>query len=261
MKYLLLLIGNLFYLFGTAQELAISKFRSEPKTYSIGFQGGGNLNSIRRFNAKGDESTDIVISLFDKITHVKLGYSFGFSGSYQLNNTLELEMGLHFYDRGYALKRENFIYEDVIDPARGVVTNSSGGGSSPTSIKNINHFYYLELPLFTHFSYGKKRLRFVGSLGLSPAYLIETTLTNHIKYEDGTKSTLTQKDRFSYTKFNLFSSLGMGIEYAINSKTKIRVEPIFTYGLINISSSPVGANLWSSGLSFGVYTNLLSRKK
>jgi hypothetical protein len=259
LNYLFLLIGNLFYLFGSAQELGISKFRFEPKTYSLGFEAGGNLNSIRRFNANGDESTDIFISTIGKITQVKLGYSFGFSGSYQVNKTIELEMGLHFYDRGYALKMQDFIFEDLIDPARGV-TYSSGGSPTPTRIKNSSHFYYLELPLFAHFSYGKKRLRFVGSVGLSPAYLLETTLTNHIHYEDGTKTTSTQKDRFSYTKFNLFSSLGMGIEYAFNSKLKIRVEPIFTYGLINLSSNNVGANLWSSGVRFGVYKNLSSKE-
>jgi len=257
--FVFLLWGVIFCSSGLAQNKGVSKGRFEPKWHSVGIQLGANLGSIKRFNANGEEITNTFISNLNSITQVKLGYTAGLSACYKLNNSIEFELGMQFSDRGYQFAKQEIIYGDPIDPSRGGTANYFRGTYSPTSIQQVAHFYYLEIPFFTHFSLGKKKLRMVGSLGISHGYLHTSTNTNLFEFKDSENIRSTRKNASPYNRFTMNGSVGLGVEYALGSTTKIRMQPIFTYGFLNLIDAPIGAHLWSSGITVGVY-NLFASK-
>jgi len=60
----------------------------------------------------------------------------------------------------------------------------------------------------------------------------------------------------SYNKLNFSPTMSVGIDYRINEKMNLRIEPTFRYGVLKIIDTPVTGYLYSGGINVVYYYGL-----
>jgi len=175
---------------------------------------------------------------------VKFGYTGGFNFCYNLKKSFGLEIGLQLSDKGYQTKTQNLIWPQTTV-------------NQPTSFKEIYNFYYLDIPVKANFSLGKKKLRFFGSIGLATNIFLALGQTSVETYADGKTTRNAQgNSNNNVNKVGLSPLVSLGVEYHINSKTSLRIDPTFRYNVLKTYDSAVTDHLWSCGLNIGYYFGL-----
>ena len=114
------------------------------------------------------------------------------------------------------------------------------------------NLHYLAVPLTAHITFGHKRLQFTAGAGFSALYLFSECSVTDQSYADGHTE---RKDDTSpyYRKFNLAPQLSAGIDYAINEKVHLKLEPVFRFAAIKSVDAPVKENLYNYGLNIAAY--------
>lgn len=180
---------------------------------------------------------------------------FGFTGGllmgYNFSSRFGLETGLQYAVRGWQSVNSNPTFGDPIDPRRGVVQD--GDNPLPSQITFRYHFHYLDIPLRAVFSFGTGKVRFISSLGVSTSILIDASQTSIVQYPDADTQRNTYSQDGDFEATNFFPTASAGMDYMINDKLNLRVEPTFRYGLVPINEAPVSSNLWSAGVNFTCY--------
>ena len=64
---------------------------------------------------------------------------------------------------------------------------------------------------------------------------------------------MTEATDFDYNKVNISPSVSAGIDYRINDRHHLRIEPTFRYGVLKIIDEPITGYLYSGGLNIGYY--------
>ena len=95
----------------------------------------------------------------------KLGYTTGINVIYNLKKSIGIEVGIQYSNKGYQTKMQDFTYGSMIDPRTGFVYNTSG--QTPIQGEFIYNDYYIDIPLKVNFCFGKKKIRFITSAGLT----------------------------------------------------------------------------------------------
>ncbi|MBN8703586.1 MAG: outer membrane beta-barrel protein [Bacteroidetes bacterium] len=185
----------------------------------------------------------------------KLGYTLGASVWWQLRKKIGLELGLSYSNKGYKFKFNDFsflTYGDFIDPTKGFVFNT--GPTADVKGKYVYNFSYIEVPFKLTFLAGTKSLHFFYSVGVAPGFLFYSS-TKSIVSIDGEEPNVTKNATpFNGIPINISPLLSIGINYNINDKSNLRIEPLVKYGLIDISGAATsGEFLWSAGLSISCF--------
>ena len=178
----------------------------------------------------------------------KFGYTGGFNLCYNIKRYFGLEIGVQFSNKGYQTKTQNLIWPQTTV-------------NQPTKYRDILNFYYLDIPVKANFSFGKKKLCFFSSIGLTTSVFLTEGSTSILTYADGktTHNTQAGGSNSYMTKVGLSPTISLGINYKINSKTSLRIEPTFRYGVIkadNTTSNGINYYLWTCGLNIGYYFGL-----
>ncbi|HRN94808.1 MAG TPA: hypothetical protein PL084_08790, partial [Chitinophagales bacterium] len=61
---------------------------------------------------------------------------------------------------------------------------------------------------------------------------------------------------YNYKKVNISPLISVGIDYKINSRMNLRVEPTFRYGVLKLMDTPITTYLYSGGLNISYYFGL-----
>ena len=171
----------------------------------------------------------------------KLGHNFGINTEIRLTNKLFLETGINYSNKGFRTKK----LDPLLFPSSSIEL---------PMYRAIFNFHYLEIPLLLNYSIGKKKLKFISTIGLGVDILIAASLKGINYYDNGKKESSHEIIKNNnYNKFNLSPTVGLGVEYQINQNSKIKVQPVFSYGILKISDLSQKRNLWSTGLQFGYY--------
>lgn len=226
---------------GERPKSVINRFR-----VGIGFSGNYCYRTLN--NNDGSSQSDVIIELNNKNQNPKFGYTSGFVIDYKLSPSIFIESGVQFSNTGYASKKSDLYFGDQIDPRGGYVYNP-GTDPAPESIKFIYSYKYLDVPLKAVFAFGNKRISYMVGMGVTSSVLLKATTTTVLKYGNGDRERKRQEQTYDFNNFNLSPELSAGLNYAINKNLCLRIEPTFRYGLIQITDTPVTANLWSAGLS------------
>jgi len=183
----------------------------------------------------------------------KLGYTAGLNMNYNFNKNIGIGLGIHYSIKGYKTSMNALSYGDMIDPNYGFIYDPSHTGAN---IKYIYNFHYLDIPLKVNFVTGKKKIRFITSVGLTTNVFIKETATRVIEYQDGTHNRKTHVSNYNYNTINLSPTASFGIDWKLNSKNNLRIEPTFRYGVLKIINAPVTGYLWNAGLNVSYYFGL-----
>jgi hypothetical protein len=205
-------------------------------------------------NSDNSEFGSIYLESVSEYEKPKFSYTAGLNICYNLTKQFAIEAGLQYSNKGYTYVDNDPEYSvgDMNDPRYGFVYNSIS--TSPiTKFQLIYNFLYFDIPLRAKFYFGKNRLRFVTSLGVTANIFLKANMVRIYKYENGDKDRKTFELDHNYKPVNLSPAISAGIDYGISNKFSLAVEPTFRYGLINVQDYYVDNYLWNAGLNLSFY--------
>lgn len=205
-------------------------------------------------NNDGSSTSEAILKLRNSNERQKLGYSAGLNFIFNLRKKIGIEIGVQYSNKGYQTKMQDLTFASMIDPRHGFVYNTSG--PTPTRGKFIYNDYYLDIPLKVNFIFGKKKIRFITSAGATTNVFIKETTTSVLEYEDGSHTRKTSSSTYDYNQFNISPLISVGIDWKLNEKNNLRIEPTFRYGVLKIIDAPLTGYLWNAGLNIGYYFGL-----
>ena len=174
----------------------------------------------------------------DEIEVPMLGYTIGADFSCFIKKQFAISLGVNFSQKGY--KTKNFILTD-------------NNGTSLGENQYRYNYNYIEVPLKADFVFGKNKIRFLASAGVTSAFILYQQTINKSEYSDGKKYTHKEKPNYIYNPFNLFLNGSIGIDCKLGKKMGLRIEPTYSYGLFETISASYSEHLWSAGLNIGWY--------
>ncbi len=224
------------------------------------------------FNSFGDGSP--IHSNFasnSKTGNVNLSY--GVAVSYDVSKKLSLRSGLHKVDYGYNTNDITFSSSLVASTSSEitninynsnsrnlVVESSASRGSTQEFAANdivaqspsrngrmIQEFGYLEVPLELNYALLDRKLGINLVGGFSSLFLVDNSVTL-----ESSGSTTEMGEANNLNDLNFSTNLGLGINYKLNDKMKVHLEPVFKYQLNMFSE--VEGNF--QPYSLGVYTGM-----
>ncbi|HEY0261678.1 MAG TPA: porin family protein [Chitinophagales bacterium] len=171
----------------------------------------------------------------------KFGFTTGINFCYNITSVFGIETGLQYSNKGWQMKKQDLIFE----------SNLNGFSWTPTGdyYKIAYAFHYIDIPVKANFTVGKKKVRFFTSIGLVASILVQET--SSLTMQESGKTTKTTKNSYDKTAAaNLSPMLSLGIDYKINSKMNLRVEPTARFGVLN------NVYLYNAGINLAYYFGL-----
>jgi Outer membrane protein beta-barrel domain len=193
---------------------------------------------------KKDAPIEFIVPIRNDNEKAIIGFSLGANASYQLNNLLNIEFGINYSAKGYKINAQALTFEDQL--------GTSGFGQITGSSK----FHYIEIPIKLGFTFGEKKTQFIAAVGITTGFLLSNKNNLSIKYPDGNIENFTNNGGITYRKLNINPTIAVGLNHNINSKSNIKIEPTFKYGIIAIADAPIKERLWSIGINIGYYISL-----
>jgi hypothetical protein len=122
--------------------------------------------------------------------------------------------------------------------------------------KYTDNFHYIGFPVKVNFIVGKKKVRFFTSVGLITDILVKATSTTDLKENGSTQHGRPYDETSNVNRVNLSPVLSAGIDYKINDKMNLRVEPAFRFGALSVINGSIKEYLYSGGLNLSYYFGL-----
>lgn len=252
MKRLTTIAAMMISLAAFGQDTLKSKVSTEFKRLLFGVNVSPDYCYRTLKNNDGSSTSSMIIDLLNKNEEPKIGYTAGLNICYNISKHLGFEVGAQYSNKGYAFKKSDLTFGDVIDPRYGFVYNSNGS-AGPTKVKFLYNYIYLDVPVRAIFSFGEKRIHFVTSIGITTNILLNATQTSVLEYENGDTKHETNDQQYNFKTLDISPTVSVGVDYKISNKINLRVEPTFRYGLLKIIDTPITAYLWSGGLNITCY--------
>ncbi|MFN8323469.1 MAG: outer membrane beta-barrel protein [Chitinophagales bacterium] len=171
-----------------------------------------------------------------------MGYTAGLNVCFNIKKIVGLETGIQYSNKGYQTKKQDLVF-------------GQPGSNLPIQSKFVYDFHCIDIPVKVNFTIGKKKVRFFTSVGLTTNIFIKEMLTSFWYYSNRTDKK-TSPAGYDYKKVNISLTISVGIDYKINDRMNLRVEPTFRYGVLKIIDTPVTGYLYSGGLNISYYFGL-----
>ncbi|HLP34104.1 MAG TPA: porin family protein [Bacteroidia bacterium] len=208
----------------------------------IGFNFSPDLCYRTLKNNDGSQVSDIIVDSRDDMETSKFGYTSGFNVCFNIKKSFGLETGIQYSNKGYQTRMSDLRFA-LPNPGM------------PQQAKTKYNFHCIDIPVKANLIIGKKKVRFFTSAGVTTNISIKETQIMVLVYSDHT-SRETNQTTDSFKRINISPSISAGIDYKINDRSNLRVEPTFRYGILKIIDESVAAYLYSYGLNIGYYYGL-----
>jgi hypothetical protein len=242
LKHPIIFAITLFHLSCFGQTAQNQPAQAETSGFQLGIHFSPDVCYRTLKNNDGSTMSDAIIQQRNENEIFKLGYTLGLTTLLPLNKHISLESGITYSNKGYQTTMQ-VLYYFQYDPA------------APQKMKSIYNNHYIDIPFKANFILGKKKLRFISSLGLTTNVFIRETSTSVLVYSDRTERN-SSATNFKYNRLNLSPSFGLGIDYQLNDKMNFRIQPSFSYSLLKIIDAPVTAYLYSGGIYMSYFFKL-----
>lgn len=217
--------------------------QSENRRVEIGINFCPDICYRTLKNNDGSANTDAIISQRNKNETFKVGYTGGLNLCFNIKRFLGLEVGVNYSNKGYQTQPINLI-------------SWQSTGNDPTQVVFIYNIHYMDIPAKINFTIGKRKLRFIANAGIAANIFMNETQTRVFEYIDGRRDKQTNPTTTNYKRISISPIVGLGIDYKINNRMKLRIEPMIKYGIIPIIDAPVTGYLYSGGLNISYYFGL-----
>lgn len=223
--------------------VSLSCFASEDKSGTIPkLKIGINVSPdfcfrLSHLNVDNDRVRSVK-ELNDAAEIPKAGYTLGLNVGYDFKSWVGIESGLQYSNKGYQRKKE--------------VLYLPYPSSYTSTIHQRYDFHYLDIPLKVNFTVGKKKVRFFSSIGFITNFFLAETDYTTLEIDEA-KKIKNQKSHYNYNIVNVSPMLSLGIDYKINNKMNLRIEPTVRFGALKIIDAPLTAYLYNAGLNVSYY--------
>ena|ERR1700752_860344 len=218
---------------------------------------GANFSSDYCFrdlkNNDGSSFSRELIGLYNQVEIAKFGFSAGINFCHLITTHISIDLGAQYSNKGFQEKNAELTFGSAIDRRRGFVYNTN---NSSITGKIVSTYNYLDIPLKVNFVFGKKKVRFISSIGLTTNLLLSSKNTFVGQDSTGKSIKNSGSTTSTYNRINFSPTISCGIDYKINDKMFFRVEPTFRYGILKMTDTPVTQYLWSAGLNVSYYFGL-----
>jgi hypothetical protein len=224
--------------------------------YQIGANFSSDICYRTLANNNGESIIDDIIDWRNGYEIPKFGYTSGFTFVYNLNKNVGFEAGFQISNKGYQTETKDLIYGDQIDPITGDISNESSDLNAPTKAKQIYSDFYYEFPMKANFTIGRKKIRFIASVGVSVNRFITEKETSVYTYINGSTKRTNNIVHVSYNRTNISPMISAGIDWKVTPKMNLKAEPTFRYGVLKIIDQPITGYLWNCGMNLCFYYSL-----
>ena len=239
LTFLLLLLTS-YRLFGQ-NTVSIAP---DLKRVLIGFSVSPNICYRTLEVNDGSSSSASIVKSRNENETVKLGYSAGLNMCINLKRSFGIEAGIQYSNKGFRTKMM------ILNPLQ-------PDPFSPNQAKIIHNFHCLDIPIKANFTTDEGKIRVFTSVGLTANFFIKETATSVLVFSDHTdRKTRLTSESDSYNKLNISPTMSAGVDYRINEKMNLRIEPTFRYGVLKIIDMPVTGYLYSGGINVAYYYGL-----
>ena len=241
-------------------ESSGSKWSVGPTVAPVYFNSFGEGSPIHSNFASNSKSGNINLS-------------YGVAVSYDISDRLKLRSGVHKVDYGYDTNDITFSSSLVASTSTVitninytttsrnlVVENGSGTAATPDFSANdiiaqnptrngrmVQEFGYLEIPMELNYSLLDRKLNIDLIGGISSLFLVDNSVTLE---SSGTSTEMGEANNINDVNFS--TNVGLGINYELNDKMKVHLEPMFKYQLNTFS----GVEGSFQPYSVGIYTGM-----
>ena len=162
--------------------------------------------------------------------------------NYSLNRKWEIQAGIGYMEVGFQRNQTNIKFDDQLYPGIG-----SGKLEELTSVsRNIDYnyrFQYLHLPLLFNYHIkrsGDFRINYSLTGGLAVDVLLKHKMTANLDFDlNGQHTFNIDSTGYNGRLFALNIILGGRIDYKIDKKLTLMVQPVFGFYPISVSSVPI----------------------
>jgi len=187
---------------------------------------------------KGD-SESFVLQGRNEHEIAKFGFSGGLNVGFNPNSWFGIESGILYTNKGYRTEKDYFKQDQEV----AILNNSQW-------IRTVYSFHYIDIPLKMRFSARLDKISFFAAAGITTGFLAVQKNTIQCERE---KDSASPNYASHYNRINLSPTVSAGIDYKVTSKSSLRIEPIYRYGVLNINkdSGPglISQYLWDAGVS------------
>ena len=198
------------------------------------------------------------------------GYNFGADLGYNFNNQFAINVGINYFNSKQVFYEQNASYYELPinlnessnnNALNGTITSYSLTGTSnintssvdfyadslsvPGQVVNDTNYYryeyretierkYLNIPITLSYRYIKNRWSFLIEGGICAAFVYKSNSEIYLNQLNTEKQW--QKNTDAGRRFVFGTSIGMGMEYALNDKISLLCMPNFNYSISNINS-------------------------
>ena len=175
----------------------------------------------------------------------KFGYTTGLTFSYQFSKRFATELGIMYADKGY--KRSGIDFTDEY-------------GNELGSVTLFQRFKFLDIPIKANYYFlQKERFQLYATAGFSTNFLLK--LRSVTKYDYSDSNTSNEKTAYDsnldgFNSINFSGVVGIGAEYKLTDRFKIRCEPMFRHDFTDIythQDHEINQYFYSFGANVGLF--------
>lgn len=193
---------------------------------------------------KGDASSQSTIHFRDSMEYAKFGFTTGLIIIYDLNQKIKIETGLLFSDKGERSKKY-----------RNIISTGPPDQPYPINVYFINHYQYIDIPVkITYNIIGSKSTIFISS-GISSNLFFKDRSKGFMEMSDGSIRKRGGDSLIGVKQLNFSLLAGIGLDYNIKNRFKIRIEPIYRYSFTPSNNKQPKSFLYSFGTNLGIFYN------
>lgn len=197
-----------------------------------------NFRTLKKVN--GISIDEIILQERNNNEVAKFGFTTGVNICIYLSQTIQLETGVQFSNKGYKTHKLDLYY---------IPENPS----LPDKVKIIYSYQYIGIPLKARFSFEKNKVCFTSRIGFSANFLLGAKHSATYKYSDGKSEKKTETSNNDFRKLDISPEISIGIGYKLTNKIHLFAEPAFRYGILKTNKTTIKENLWNVGLNTGIY--------
>jgi hypothetical protein len=135
-------------------------------------------------------------------------------------------------------------------------SGTPGDAFMPISGRHNYHYYYLDVPIKANYYITANKVKVFVSAGTSVNFFVAEKRTSTYTFSDGSTEEREVSSDFVFNRVDFAAVVGAGVDYEINQKFMIRVEPEYRRSLVSIINTPIQSQLYSAGINFGVFMKL-----
>ncbi len=254
MKLIILLLATVmtFSLFG--QDTLKKTPGTNYKKLQIGINFSTDICYRRLINNDGSATSELVVKTRNTMEAAKIGYTTGLNIAYNFSEHLSIASGVQFSNKGYKTSLTALTLGEMIDPIYGFVNTTTE--QNPNFSDFIYKYYFIDIPLKVNYIIGKRKIRFISAAGITLNIFIKEEVLGNVFFDNGNNQQSASASVYSYRKINLSPFVSLGVDWKLNERSTLRMEPTFRYGILKIIDTPVSGYLWNAGLNVSYYYSL-----